>query len=1348
MDDDEIVKEVGTYVLTVAVAETATALPKRVVRSFEIVKADCPIKASNITFNALTGANGIVYTGRSVSSSAVELNPASDNYVRQLIETYGFSFTYSYTYGGNDVAAADIVEVGTYAQTFVASSKNYKDITRLARSVEIKKAPLSVTVTGSAEVRYGYALTFTAFNAEATFLGKDSDNGMTLQSTVSDYASRFQTDYVVGQNAGTTADVWFSTSGITLKNYYFSAATFSGGTVTVTKAPIAQGDISFYGATANENGLFEATYKGSAYTLAATGIPAGVGYEYNVTPNFTQAGNYVLTLTVDDDGSDDNYEELILSVNVVISKAELTLTADNAEKYYGYAVSYADFTYQVSGLCGSDTESVLAGLHVSARPALAEGNRPDYGTYEIDVYSDAMTTDNYTLATVAGTLSIVKIPLTTLYQNNVGGENIDFDDQNKTYDGSPFDLSTIVVTYFQNSGITVEISYAYTKGGVAVSSSALNAGTYTIVATVTPPAESNYSAVTYSCNYVIAKKSTSVHFVAATGYENNFSNGNYSYDYVPGGTVNYGTMDYCPYEADVPTGAEMQYGGDMSVYAGTYSRTVFFAGDQNHEGCSATATVTVAPCAVTVSVTRDYVYSAAAIIPDVSVEGTEELSDASFTFYYTDSYNQHPNSLRDAGDYTLTLTCKNSNYTLTQNIFALVVSPLAVEVTLPSFSFTYGTRGDYACSSGGVDYNFVIADNLITLKNYVISKSVYTTLATDVVIDVRFRLYATDFASYFPAGSYTAQGVAQTNNFSLSIANTASVTVQKRTLTAQWFVDVGYGFEEVENEFAVVYNGLSRNGMVTYDMTGFAGGENMTDVGVSFSIVKRNVSSVISTILTVGEYACSVSLNNRLNYSLESSTSVFIMRVRKKDVNIFVADATVEQKERFTGTLVTPGSGDLVGKDAGKNLSELEGYSLRYVCSYNDNIGIASVGDTFDVNVQIAFDNYQPNVILNENNSAATLTVVANPLPDYNLSGRTFIYDGTPKSLTISSLDSSVSVTYVNNGQVNVGRYTVVAHIYYPSGRESVVSANLVIEKAAPTIEFEPIYVVYEAGKVLTNDLIHGKAYVGNRFEVSGVFTFSSENQMSTGEKRYAVRFVPEDAENVNPVTNVQVKVKCFAVDSRLLLSTGEYSQEGYVLRIKDRVTMELDRDSIEEISDRIELYQNDSFVNYFLFNKEGEEKIEIRFDGETVYSQNYTVEMKKEDEKPQEPITINENMFDKLDLTIDPTKAIIYVGADGGRLSLKEKYLDEFDLYVDGVKVGSSGIGLSVESQYVTLEIRHKVIGTAYRKQFALKRADEMPVQEPEENKGLPTYVYIIIAAAGVLVVGGLLLLLLRGRH
>ena len=1348
MDDYEIVKEVGTYVLTVSVAETATTLPVMITRSFDVVKTDCPIKASNVTFNGLTGANGIIYTGRSVSASAVELDPASDSYVRQLIETYGFSFTYSYTQGGNAIAATDIVDVGTYGQTFVASSKNYKDITRTARSIEIKKAPLSVTVTGSAEVRYGYNLSFTAFGAESVFLGKDYDNGMTLQSVVSDYSTRFQTDYVVGQNAGTTANVWFSTSGITLRNYYFTATSFTGGAVTVTKAPIAQGNITFYGATATENGLFEATYKGSAYTLAATGIPAGVGYEYNVTPSFTQAGDYVLTLTVDDDGSNDNYEELVLSVNVSIAKAELTLTAENVEKYYGYAVSYSDFGYQVSGLCGSDTESVLNGLHLSAEPAFVEGAQPDYGTYEIAIFGDAMETDNYTLTTVSGTLSIVKIPLTTLYQNNVSGSNTDFDDRGKTYDGVPFDLSTIVVTYFQNNGITVQISYAYTKGGVAVSSSALNAGTYTVVATVTPPAESNYSAVTYSCDYVISKKSTSVRFVAATGYENNFSNGNYIYNYVPGGTVNYGTIVYCPYEADIPTGAEMQYGGDMAVYAGTYTRTVLYAGDQNFEGCSATATVTVAPCAVTVSVTRDYEYSAAAIIPEISVAGTTELSDASFSFSYTDGYNQHPNSLRDAGNYTLTLTCNNANYVLTQNSFPLVVAPLAVAVTLPSFSFTYGTRGEYAYSEGGVNYNFIIADNQITLKNYVVSQSVYTTLATDVVLDVRFRLFPTDFASYFPAGNYTAQGISQTNNLSLSISNTASVTVLKKTLTAQWFVDVGYGFEEVENEFAVVYNGVSRNGMVTYDMTGFAAGESMSDVGVSFSIVKRFSGSVISTILTVGEYACSLSLNNRLNYALESTTSVFIMRVRKKTVNIFVADATVEQRERFTGTLITPGMGDLVGKDADKSLSELEGYSLRYVCSYNDNIATASVGDTYDLNVQMSFDNYEPNVILNEYNSAATLTVTANPLPDYNLSGRTFTYDGTPKSLTISSLDSSVSVTYVNNGQINVGRYTVVAHIHYPSGREAVASADLVIVKATPTIALEPIYLVYKEGETLTNDLIRGKTYVGEDFDVSGVFTFKNENQLSAGEKKYPARFVPEDSDNVNPVNDLQVTVKCFVVDGRLLDPSGMYLVKDNVVTITQRITIELDRASIEEISDRVELYQNGSFVNYFIFDEPGEEKIEIRFDGETVYSRNYIVEISKEDKEPEEPLRINDNLLDKSNLTFDASKGIIYVGAGGGKLALNEKYLDEFDLYVDGVKVGSAGIDLSVASQYVTIEIRHKVIGTTYRKQFVLKGEDEIPAKEPEKSTGLPTYVYIIIAAAGALALGALLLLLLRGRH
>ena len=200
---------------------------------------------------------------------------------------------------------------------------------------------------------------------------------------------------------------------------------------------------------------------------------------------------------------------------------------------------------------------------------------------------------------------------------------------------------------------------------------------------------------------------------------------------------------------------------------------------------------------------------------------------------------------------------------------------------------------------------------------------------------------------------------------------------------------------------------------------------------------------------------------------------------------------------------------------------------------------------------------------------------------------------------------------------------------------------------------------------------------------------------------------------------------------------------------IKDKVVIELDRDSIAEISDKVQLYQNDIPVTNFLFNGPGEQKIEIRYDGETVYRRNYTIEVETEKEEPTEPVRINEKMFDVSSLLIDASRSVIYVGADGGRLALDQKYLDDYDLYVNGIKIGSSGINIDIGSQSVILEIRNKVIGTAYKKQFAVRSETEIPSDNPPKKVGLPDYViYIIIAVAGVLVVGGLLLLLLRGRH
>ncbi len=90
---------------------------------------------------------------------------------------------------------------------------------------------------------------------------------------------------------------------------------------------------------------------------------------------------------------------------------------------------------------------------------------------------------------------------------------------------------------------------------------------------------------------------------------------------------------------------------------------------------------------------------------------------------------------------------------------------------------------------------------------------------------------------------------------------------------------------------------------------------------------------------------------------------------------------------------------------------------------------------------------------------ASTFEIVRTTVSNITLPSKTFIYDGTAKSLTIEgNLEPNASVTYVNNSQTEVGTYLVKARIDYgPNFEIKELEAELKIVKAEQVINFERV---------------------------------------------------------------------------------------------------------------------------------------------------------------------------------------------------------------------------------------------------------------------------------------------------
>jgi len=171
-----------------------------------------------------------------------------------------------------------------------------------------------------------------------------------------------------------------------------------------------------------------------------------------------------------------NYNDDSGSVEIVISKAELTVKADNKAKDYDGS-AFTALTRTITGFASGEGESVITGSVTYGGTAVGAVNA---GTYTIVPDVSGLSADNYTFTPSNGTLTINKVTLT-----------VTADDKSKVFDGSPFTAFTRTITGFVNSETESVISGSVTYSGTAVGATAV--GTYTITPVVSGLSATNYN---------------------------------------------------------------------------------------------------------------------------------------------------------------------------------------------------------------------------------------------------------------------------------------------------------------------------------------------------------------------------------------------------------------------------------------------------------------------------------------------------------------------------------------------------------------------------------------------------------------------------------------------------------------------------------------------------------------------------------------------------------------------------------------------------------------------------------------------------------------------------------------
>jgi len=199
------------------------------------------------------------------------------------------------------------------------------------------------------------------------------------------------TSATISSPAGTYT-ITINPGGASADNYNFR---FVNGTLTVTEA--ATLDIT-------ANGV-DTIYDGQAKTISFNGLEDGDKIEYKTAidgdygsenPGFINAGEYTIWYKVSRDGG---YIEG--SVKIIINKATLTVTANNASKKAGEA--NPAFGYSIAGFVNGEDASVISGgfkLSTIANTSSAAGS------YDIAIENEDASADNYNFILVSGKLTV------------------------------------------------------------------------------------------------------------------------------------------------------------------------------------------------------------------------------------------------------------------------------------------------------------------------------------------------------------------------------------------------------------------------------------------------------------------------------------------------------------------------------------------------------------------------------------------------------------------------------------------------------------------------------------------------------------------------------------------------------------------------------------------------------------------------------------------------------------------------------------------------------------------------------------------------------------------------------
>lgn len=168
-----------------------------------------------------------------------------------------------------------------------------------------------------------------------------------------------------------------------------------------------------------ENPTFALIYKGFANNETESVLTSPPSATCNASP-VSPAGKYDITVN---GGNDENYEIECINSSLVVEKAVLTVTADNATRRYGEGNPVFSFSYK--GFVNGETEAVLA-----VKPTATCEATPVSQAGKYDISISGGNDENYDFIYIKGILT-VEVSSVELTFSEIG---------EKSYGDAPFAL--------------------------------------------------------------------------------------------------------------------------------------------------------------------------------------------------------------------------------------------------------------------------------------------------------------------------------------------------------------------------------------------------------------------------------------------------------------------------------------------------------------------------------------------------------------------------------------------------------------------------------------------------------------------------------------------------------------------------------------------------------------------------------------------------------------------------------------------------------------------------------------------------------------------------------------------